>query len=98
MDAASANTLSHLEGDISELNSVVRVLSSNPSLTESGDRSEADGAIALFKTALHELPQADSLYVCYDNGCWLQVRRLDVLETGESEKIGAQSAAVWTVN
>ena len=29
MDAASANTLSRLEGDISELNSVVRVLSSN---------------------------------------------------------------------
>ena len=60
MDAASANTLSRLGGDISELSSVVRVLSSNPSLTDSDDRSETDGAIALFKTALHELPQADS--------------------------------------
>ena len=98
MDAASANTLSHLEGDISELNSVVRVLSSNPSLTDSADRSEVDGAIALFKTALHELPQADSLYVGYDNGCWLQVRRLDVLDPAEREKLGAPSAAVYNVN
>src|SRR5262249_12162575 len=98
MDAASANTLSHLEGDISELNSVVRVLSSNPSLTDSADRSEADGAIALFKTALHELPQADSLYVGYDNGCWLQVRRLDVLDPAEREKLGAPSAAIYNVN
>src|SRR5215469_5539995 len=98
MDAASANTLSRLEGDISELNSVVRVLSSNPSLTNSDDRSEADGAIALFKAALHELPQADSLYVAYDNGCWLQVRRLDVLDPREREKLGAPSAAVYDVN
>ncbi|HMF24576.1 MAG TPA: adenylate/guanylate cyclase domain-containing protein [Pseudolabrys sp.] len=98
MDAASANTLSHLEGDISGLNSVVRVLSSNPSLTDSADRSEVDGAIALFKTALHELPQADSLYVGYDNGCWLQVRRLDVLDPAEREKLGAPSAAVYNVN
>jgi adenylate cyclase len=98
MDAASANTLSRLEGDVSELNSVVRVLSSNPSLTDSDDRSEADGAIALFKAALHELPQADSLYVGYDNGCWLQVRRLDVLDTVEREKLGAPSAAVYNVN
>jgi adenylate cyclase len=98
MDAASANTLSRLEGDISEINSVVRVLSSNPSLTNSDDRGEADGAIALFKTALHELPQADSLYVGYDNGCWLQVRRLDVLGPAEREKLGAPSAAVYNVN
>jgi adenylate cyclase len=98
MDAASATTLSRLEGDISELNSVVRVLSSNPSLADSDDRSEADGAIALFKTALHELPQADSLYVGYDNGCWLQVRRLDVLDPAEREKLGAPSTAVYNVN
>ena len=98
MDAASANTLSRLEGDISEINSVVRVLSSNPSLTDSDDRSETDGAIALFKAALRELPQADSLYVGYDNGCWLQVRRLDVLDPAERKKLGAPSAAVYNVN
>src|SRR5258707_10758517 len=63
MDAASANTLSRLEADVSELSSLVRVLSLNPSLADSDDRSEVDGVVGLFKTALHELPQAASLYV-----------------------------------
>ena len=36
MDAASANTLSRLEAQISELNAVVRVLSTNPSLADFG--------------------------------------------------------------
>ena len=40
MDAASANTLSRLEAQVSELSSVVRVLSTNPSLADSDDRSE----------------------------------------------------------
>ena len=52
MDAASANTLNRLEADVSELSSLVRVLSSNPSLTDSDDRREIDGAIVLFKAAL----------------------------------------------
>ena len=98
MDAASANTLSRLEAEVSELNTLVRVLSSNPGLANSDDRSEVDGAIVLFKAALHELPQADSLYVGYDNGCWLQVRRLDVLDPTERQKLGAPPGAVYNVN
>jgi len=83
LDAASANTLSRLEADVTELSSLLRVLSTNPSLTDTDDRSEVDGAIVLFKAALHELPQADSLHIGYENGCWLQVRRLDVLDASE---------------
>ena len=98
MDAASANTLSRLEAQVSELSTLVRVLSSNPSLADSDDRSEVDGAIGLFKTALHELPLTDSLYVGYDNGCWLQVRRLDVLDPTERQKLGAPPGAVYNVN
>jgi adenylate cyclase len=98
MDAASANTLSRLEAQVSELSSLVRVLSTNPSLADSDDRSEVDGAIGLFKAALHELPLTDSLYVGYDNGCWLQVRRLDVLDPTERQKLGAPPGAVWNVN
>ena len=52
MDAASANTLSRLEADMSELSSFVRVLSSNPALADSEDRSEIDDAIIRFKAAL----------------------------------------------
>src|SRR6516162_1092349 len=98
MGAASANTLSRLEADVSELSTLVRVLSSNPSLADSNDRTEADDAIVLFKAALHELPQADSLYVGYDNGCWLQVRRLDVLDPVEREKLKAPREASYNIN
>ena len=97
MDAASENTLSRLEAQISELSSVVRVLSTNPSLADSDDRSEVDGAIIVFKAALHELPQTDSLYVGYNNGRWLQVRRLDVLDPTERLKLGAPAGAVYNV-
>ena len=98
MDAASTNTLSHLEAEISELSTLVRSLSANPFLTDSDDRSEVDGAIDLFKAALHQLPQADSLYVGYDNGCWLQVRRLDVLDATERQRLGAPPGAIYNVN
>ena len=98
MDAASANTLSRLEAEVSELSTLVRVLATNPSLADSDDRSEVDGAIGLFKAALHELPLTDSLYVGYDNGCWLQVRRLDVLDPTERQRLGAPPGAVYNVN
>src|SRR5499427_9555164 len=98
MDAASANTLSRLETEVSELSSVVDVLSSSPSLADSDDRNEEDSAIVLFKASLHKLPQADSFYVGYENGCWLQVRRLDVLSPVEREKLGAPAGAVYEVN
>src|SRR5205823_1821077 len=98
MDAASANTLTRLKADVSELSSVARILAASPSLTDSDDRSEVDGAIGLFKSALHELPQADSLYVGYDNGCWLQVRRLDVLDATERQRLEAPPGAVYNIN
>jgi adenylate cyclase len=98
MDAASAYTLSSLDAQVSELSSLVRVLSTIPSLADSDDRSEVDGAIGLFKAALHELPQMDSLYVGYDNGCWLQIRRLDVLDAAERRRLEAPTGAVYNVN
>src|ERR1700726_3937215 len=98
MDAASASTLSRLEVEVSELSTLVRVLSSNPSLPDSDDRSEVGHAIVLFKAALHKLPQADSLYVGYDNGCWLQVRRLDVLDPPERKSLEAPPGAFYNVN
>jgi adenylate cyclase len=98
MDAASANTLSSLQAEVSELSTLVRVLSSTPALADSDDRGVDDGASILFGAALHELPQADSLYVGYDNGCWLQVRRLDVLNPTERQRLGAPPEAVYNVN
>ena len=98
LDAASASTLSRLEADVTELSSLLRVLSTNPTLTDTDDRNEIDGAIAMFKAALGELPQTDSLHIGYENGCWLQVRRLDVLDASERRKLGAPDGAVYNVN
>jgi adenylate cyclase len=98
MAAASANTLNRLEADVAQLGTVVRVLASDAFLADSDDRTDNDGAIALFKSALAELPQADSLYVGYDNGSWLQLRRLDVLDPSERRQLGAPAGAFWNVN
>jgi len=98
MDAASANSLSRLEAQVSELASLVRVLSENPFLADSDDRSESGGAVGLFKTAVNELPQADSLYVGYDNGCWLQVRRLDNLDPTQRRNLEAPDNALYNIN
>lgn len=98
MDAASANTLSRIEAEVSALSLLLGVLSLNPSLADSADKSEVDDSIVFFKVALSELPQADSLYVGYDNGCWLQVRRLDVLDATERQKLGAPVGAVYNIN
>src|SRR5437762_10779991 len=57
-----------------------------------------DAASANTKAALHKLPQADSFYIGYENGCWLQVRRVDVLGPAEREKLGAPPGAVYNVN
>ena len=50
------------------------------------------------RAALHELPQADSFYVGYDNGCWLQVRRLNDLDPTERQKLRAPPGAFYNVN
>src|SRR3954452_10987190 len=98
MDAASGNAVNRLEGQMSELGAVVNILSTNPFIGDSDDRSEVGGAVGLFKTALNELPQADSLYVGYDNGCWLQVRRVDDLDPTQRRRLEAPSGAVYNIN
>ena len=94
MDAGSANTLSRLEGEVSGLSTLVRALSTNTAVTDSDDRGEIDDAIVQFKEALRELPQIEAFYVGYDNGCWLQARRLDVLNSFELRRLGAPAGAV----
>ena len=74
------------------------MLATSPSLNDSDDRGGNNGAIGLFKTALHEMPQADSLYVGYDNGSWLQVRRLDVLKPSERRRLEAPPGAIYNIN
>ena len=52
----------------------------------------------LFKTALREAPQADSIYVGYDNGCWLQIRRADDLNATERQRLELPEKTALIVN
>src|SRR5262249_2930583 len=98
MDATSANTPNRLEAQLTEISTIVRVLSTDPALAASDDRSEVDGVIGLFKSVVNELPQADSIYVGYDNGCWLQVRRLDTLDPTQRRRLEAPPDARYNLN
>jgi len=84
MDVASEKSLGRLQSQVSEIATLVRVLASSSSLADSAERTEVDRAISLFKAALDELPQLDSVYIAYDNGCWLQVRNLSQLAKGSA--------------
>jgi adenylate cyclase len=98
MDAASRNSRTRFDAELAELSATVRLLSTDPSIADSDERSETDRAIVLFKTALQVLPQTDSIYVGYDNGCWLQVRRVDTLDPAERRELKAPLGAVYDVN
>ena len=66
MDATTAATVEMLQAQLAAIGGMIRVLATNPFLADSDDRSEVGGAVDLFKTALRELPQVDSLYVAYE--------------------------------
>jgi adenylate cyclase len=74
------------------------VLSSSSSVADSDERSESGRAIPLFKAALLEEPQMDSIYVGYDNGAWLQVRPLNHLNGEQRAKLRAPMGASLGIN
>ncbi len=75
MDATSAKVLGRLQAELSTISSLVNVLATSSSVADSNERTETGRAVPLFKAALQELPQMDSIYAGFDNGAWLQVRR-----------------------
>src|SRR3954468_15026426 len=97
MDAVSAASQGQLMSQINTLSTVVRVLSQDPFLADSDQRSETGGAVGLFKAALKEAPQADSIYVGYDNSCWLQVRRADDLNATERRRLQVPEETAFIV-
>jgi adenylate cyclase len=98
MDAASAKTLGRLQNEISKIASLVRLLSTSSSVADSDQRLEAGRAIRLFKTALLEDPQLDSIYVGYDNGAWLQARPLNDLNNEQRARLRAPAGAAFDIN
>jgi adenylate cyclase len=71
MDATSAKVLGRLQGELATISSLVNVMATSSSVADSNERSETGRAVPLFKAALQELPQMDSIYAGFETapGC-----------------------------
>jgi len=98
MDAASAKSLGRLEGQVSEIASLVGVLSTSSSLADSSVRTEVGRGIPLLKAALLRSLQMDSIYVGYETGSWLQVRRMTDLSEPQRERLRAPQGSAFAVS
>jgi adenylate cyclase len=98
MDATSSKVLGRLQGELATMSSLVNVLATSSSVADSNERSETGRAVPLFKAALRELPQMDSIYAGFDNGAWLQVRRTTDLTVDQRERLRAPQAADIVIN
>jgi adenylate cyclase len=74
------------------------VLATSSSVADSNDRTETGPAIPLFKAALQELPQMDSIYAGFENGAWLQVRRIGDLNDEQRDRLRATPGATVAIN
>ena len=98
MDATSAKAIGGLRAEVDAIASLVNVLATSSSVADSNERSEVGRAIPLFKTALQELPQLDSIYVGFENGAWLQMRRVKDLNVEQRERFRATPGADFAIN
>jgi adenylate cyclase len=98
MDATSAKAFGRLETEISAIASLVHVLATSSSIADSDERTETGPAIPLFKAALQELPQMDRVYAGFENGAWLQVRRIGDLNDEQRERLRATPGATVAIN
>lgn len=89
MDATSTKVIGRLQTQITAVTSLVNVLATSSSVADSDEVTETSTALPLLKTALLELPQMDSIYVGFENGGWLQVRRLSELNDAQRQRLRA---------
>src|SRR5262245_24649960 len=98
MDATSTKAFGRLQTELTALASLVHVLATSSSVADSNERTETGPAIPLFKAVLQELPQLDSLYAGFENGAWLQVRRISELNDEQRERLRATPGASTAIN
>ena len=91
MDATSTKAFGRLQAEITAIASLVNVLATSSSVADSNERTETGRAIPLFKAALQELPQMDSIYAGFENGAWLQVRRIGDLNDEQRERLACDA-------
>ena len=98
MDATSTKAFGQLQSELTALASLLHVLATSSSIADSNERTETGPAIPLFKAVLQELPELDSVYAGFENGAWLQVRRIGELNDEQRERLRATSAASTAIN
>ena len=98
MDATSTKAFERLQAEMTTIASLVDVLATSSSVADSNERSETGRAIPLFKAALRKLPQTDSVYAGFENGAWLQVRRIDELNDEQRGRLRATPGATIAIN
>jgi adenylate cyclase len=98
MDATSSKAFGRLQTEITAISSLVHVLATSSSVADSNERTETGPAIPLFKAALQELPQMDSVYAGFENGAWLQVRRISELNDEQRGMLRASPGAAIAIN
>ena len=98
MDATGSKVFGRLQSELSTIVSLVRVLAASSSVADSDQLTETSTAVPLFKAALRELPQMDSIYVGSENGAWLQVRRLNELNDEQRSRLRATLDADVAIN
>ena len=98
MDATSTKAFGRLQTEITALASLVNVLATSSTVADSNERTETGRAIPLFKAALQELPQVDSVYAGFENGAWLQVRRIGELSEEQRGRLRATPGADIAIN
>src|SRR6202023_2595844 len=98
MDATSTKAFGRLQTEITAITSLVNVLATSSSVADSNERTETGRAIPLFKAVLQELPQTDSVYAGFENGAWLQVRRIGELNDEQRERLRATPGANIAIN
>jgi adenylate cyclase len=92
MDATSTKVFGRLQTEVTAVASLVQVLATSSSVTDSQEVTEISPMLPVFKAALRELPQMDSIYVGFENGGWLQVRLLAELSDRQRERLRATMA------
>jgi len=98
MDATSTKASGRLQTEITAIASLVRVLATSASVAKSNEGTEIGPAIALFKTALQELPQIDSICAGFENGALLEVRRTSDLNEEQRKRLRATPHADIVIN
>jgi len=98
MDATSTKAFGRLQTEITAVASLVHVLATSSSVADSNEKTETGRAIPLFKAALQEVPQMDSVYAGFENGAWLQVRRIGELNDEQRERLRATPGATIAIN